>query len=631
MTIPVITLDEIHAGAAKLGLRLDDDDRVAVLLERDTTDVWACPGSGKTTLLVAKLYLLCRHWSMPHRGICALSHTNVAKEEITSQLAETAARKLLLAPHFVDTIQRFVHEFLAIPALTQKFGVRPRQVMSGEQLGSELMKLLQQPQYAATRQWLGRQSNPESILANVRFSGATLDIVVPKLKNPESVSYKSITDLKLALVGRGMFTYRDMYSLGAWYVAQYPSIKDILAYRFPLVFFDETQDTDSEQWDLLRSIFEGRSVIQRFGDHNQAIYQSLNAEGDGCGFPNPSHLSLNKSMRFSRSIASLVENLSINAGVALSGDKDRTDRAHAILLFRPENAELVLPKFAAHIEHEFPERNAHFRAHAVGAIGKSSSSEAFPTCIQHYWPAYDHRSGYSVHRPTCFAEYILLAQAETLESGSVRSGINYLCTAVVEVLGLESVQLGTRERLSAATLLETLRLTQPEHWKALSGACIEDNRDVKRELAIIGPVIVEIMGKRPVASLPFFKQAPVDVDELLARKSTVVRNRFHYEQGNTCIDIDVGTIHSVKGQSHDATLVLETRYHSYDLERCKPFLLGDRPKKLGIRDSDHLRRLYVGVTRPRELLVLAIQHGHLTESDRERLGDRGWTLLDVES
>ena len=49
----------------------------------DSANVLACPGSGKTTVLLAKLKLLAD--VMPFAdgsGICILSHTNVAVDEI---------------------------------------------------------------------------------------------------------------------------------------------------------------------------------------------------------------------------------------------------------------------------------------------------------------------------------------------------------------------------------------------------------------------------------------------------------------------------------------------------------------------------------------------------------------------
>src|SRR5258706_8599509 len=54
------------------------DPRLTILKSVEALDVEACPGSGKTTLLVAKLAILARKWTEARRGICILSHTNVA-------------------------------------------------------------------------------------------------------------------------------------------------------------------------------------------------------------------------------------------------------------------------------------------------------------------------------------------------------------------------------------------------------------------------------------------------------------------------------------------------------------------------------------------------------------------------
>lgn len=89
--------DEDTAWAAQtLGLPADafsgpdgNDPRLQILKSVATLDVEACPGSGKTTLLVAKLAILARKWTDARRGICILSHTNVARREIESSLGFT--------------------------------------------------------------------------------------------------------------------------------------------------------------------------------------------------------------------------------------------------------------------------------------------------------------------------------------------------------------------------------------------------------------------------------------------------------------------------------------------------------------------------------------------------------------
>lgn len=95
-----------------------DEPRRQVLKAMDSIDVSSCPGSGKTTLVVAKLVILARKWPYRTKGMCVLSHTNVARHEIEIGLGNTnEGRALLEYPHFVGTIDSFVDSYLAIPWL----------------------------------------------------------------------------------------------------------------------------------------------------------------------------------------------------------------------------------------------------------------------------------------------------------------------------------------------------------------------------------------------------------------------------------------------------------------------------------------------------------------------------------
>ena len=95
-----------------------DEHQLKVLQNINNLDVEACPGSGKTTVLVAKLALLARYWTPKNQGICVLSMTNAAREEIQERLGNTIeGQKLLHPPHFIGTIHSFFSEFLAKPHL----------------------------------------------------------------------------------------------------------------------------------------------------------------------------------------------------------------------------------------------------------------------------------------------------------------------------------------------------------------------------------------------------------------------------------------------------------------------------------------------------------------------------------
>ena len=90
----------------------------------ESRDVVACPGSGKTTALLAKLLILSARMPFDDgRGLCVLTHTNVAIDQIKRK-AGVAAEALFRHPNFFGTIQEFTNRFLAIPAYVARFGQR---------------------------------------------------------------------------------------------------------------------------------------------------------------------------------------------------------------------------------------------------------------------------------------------------------------------------------------------------------------------------------------------------------------------------------------------------------------------------------------------------------------------------
>ena len=135
------------------------DPRMEVLKSTATLDIEACPGSGKTTLLVAKLAILSRRWSNPRRGLCVLSHTNVARREIEQRLGNNATgQRLLSYPHFVGTIHSFVIEFLSMPWL-RSLGY-PVRVIDNDLCEQHRRRLLRLSQFSALARYVtARESN----------------------------------------------------------------------------------------------------------------------------------------------------------------------------------------------------------------------------------------------------------------------------------------------------------------------------------------------------------------------------------------------------------------------------------------------------------------------------------------
>ena len=92
-----ITENDIDKIEELFGNVIFDKERREIIKNLDSIDVQAFPGSGKTTALVAKLAILAGKWFFDNRGICVLSHTDAARDEIEERLGKASVGRQLLS------------------------------------------------------------------------------------------------------------------------------------------------------------------------------------------------------------------------------------------------------------------------------------------------------------------------------------------------------------------------------------------------------------------------------------------------------------------------------------------------------------------------------------------------------
>ena len=113
-----------------------------------------------------------------------------------------------------------------------------------------------------------------------------------------------------------------------------------------------------------------------------------------------------------------------------------------------------------------------------------------------------------------------------------------------------------------------------------------------------------------------------DDDNVIAQAGT--SNIYRSASGR---EIEVGTIHSVKGETHDATLVLETKNRQYDLEKLSGRLAFTESGNIsGIQKEKFARQLYVAASRPRRLLCMAAHQDRIQPEVRTQLEQHGWRI-----
>src|SRR3990172_7041599 len=235
-----------------------DEERKTVIRCLETKDILACPGSGKTTALLAKLLILSRKMPLENnRGICVLTHTNVAINRIKSH-ASFASQKLFNYQNHFGTIQSFVDKYLAIPAYINKFNRRP--LFINNEIYFDRMD--------RSRKYLGRKINDfcyRSGQKNYPYSLQCEDFaldnngVCQKLNldsndSTQKLIYDKLLWLKKQILLDGILSYDDAYFLAAKYIMKHPNLRDLFSKRFTYVFVDEMQDSSTTQSELLNKI-----------------------------------------------------------------------------------------------------------------------------------------------------------------------------------------------------------------------------------------------------------------------------------------------------------------------------------------------------------------------------------------
>ena len=95
------------------------------------------------------------------------------------------------------------------------------------------------------------------------------------------------------------------------------------------------------------------------------------------------------------------------------------------------------------------------------------------------------------------------------------------------------------------------------------------------------------------------------------------------------IEIEVATVHAVKGETHAATLYLETFFNKYyESERLKEQFKGIAYMGTDDDTLKSLRVVYVGMSRPRYLLCVAIQKDRFHTIDCQELREI-WDVVDA--
>ena len=630
-----ITNEDIDNLLDELGdeLTFDPERRNALI---NNNDIQACPGSGKTTMVAYKLILLAKMWIDTHRGICVLTHTNVAKEEILKHLRKhPSGYKLLSYPHFVGTIQEYINRYLGIPFCRSN-------TWTVNRIDDDIcVEFLERSLNWKTKQYLNNK--PSASLYNLKYylNKNNLNIKVPGFDNySDSKSYQDLVSKKNMLVKNGFYYYSEMYVFAVKLILENPHIKKSLQLRFPYVFIDEMQDTQKFQDDLLNSIFVSDDVVlQRYGDPDQAIFNGFSGDMPNESYNAKQLETIEDSHRFGNDIAFKIKGFSYRQLANLrSARKDpEGNYPHTVILYNDASIKKVLPDFGELVSTVIPE-NQRWTVKAVGAVGWDNPNGL---TIKHYWDSYDKTKSTKSFK----AEKLIhiVKKCSEQKAGNVYDNYELLFQAVIDFLYKSDKKALNKENeevyYGKASLIKELKsnLLYEKYRNILTSWIIEDFPGESRwnEQIIDLKELLGLDDKINQKADDYIVYDDQDLQE--SDDNASITNLFKCKNG---VDIEVSTIHAVKGETHDATLVMETKFDRYfDISSLIDYLIDENkqrpqenfnsPRCKASIQAGFLKKLYVATSRPKHLLCLAINEENVSKDQIDSLTEKGWNIKNI--
>lgn len=698
------------------GKKAFDAQRIDVIKEDRSCYVQACPGSGKTTALLAKLIILANKMPLPEgKGVCVLTHTNVAIDEIKARVGQRAD-VLFKYPNFFGTIQTFLHKYVTAAALHYFYGSQIAYVDDDVAKTVLLKKFWRLPynnklrglvfNHTAARKHpisddtisalggadflvstnviknIGKKKviydfqlkdyDKDNIHRNLKSSIYSIrnnilenegrEIILSfrvdwrknqiltdhKPINIESESGREYVKIKEEMFKEGILSFNDAYDLAFRYIQEKGLDFSIFSdKRFKYLFIDEVQDCDKKQVELIKAIFaDEKVIIQRFGDYCQAIYDEENQDrAYNEDLRGEDVLYINNSNRFGEKIAKPLRTLCMEENSQLIGNEEVPSIKPIIITYNDPLT--VLSKYVEILNSTFiPAMNNlsvleiankerledplhRLNVKACGWVGKKGANEQ-KRFIESYFPKFEKKnvknnidyesfSSFLTKKPNAstkdYATSIIHGILKYLDLCNVTNGNRrHTRTSLLNLLA--SNDLENKENFLSNVMCWALQIIQDNH--------IEDFGCIKES---IHQYIIDIL-------LPLFEAEATSEAESFFWTTTV---DSHYDlsinQGNIfhtdCIDVEIATVHSIKGETHASTLYLETFYNMlHESER-----LSDQFKGIAYAGTDDdtmksLRVIYVGASRPRYLLCVAIQKNRFDRIDCPELREI-WDVKEV--
>lgn len=544
---------------------LSEKQREIVFDKSEKFVVRACPGSGKTFCVSARLARLMSSWEKEYEGIAAVSFTNVAWQEIEKKCSnEYQLGDKISFPHFLGTIDSFINKYIFLPYghLVLKCNCRPTLV--GEPHGI----------------WTGKYFS-DSLFDNISYKiDGSFYAINDRAMPPNWLNNTNIIRSKKNINKGGFATQSDANYFAMKILEEFPQIAKAVALRFPYLIVDEAQDTSEIQMriiDLL--IANGLNEVMLVGDPDQAIFEWNDARPDLLTkkFNNwENSVVLNESRRSSQLICNLTYNISTLEEISIAVNEEVKDFKHSprVILYEDN-----LPQIVSNFIEECSQNGIVISEETVAVIYRSKNLINDITGIPEVpfgtspWTTHDNYTKDFAKGKYLYDNGDFKGGFRAIEKAILKQ-VNNLSFCTDQTIDKMIEENGfVKFKSGVFNLIKMLPITHLTigNWVDATNKILADNK-LNFKLSITNA------GRNYS-----FKQV------FLNESEKVIERNYR-----------LGTVHSVKGETFDASLlILKTK----GIGKAYKTILN---QNISISESEELRIAYVGMTRPRKILILAV-------------------------
>ena len=493
-----------------------------------------------------------------------------------------------------------------------------------------------------------------------------IDEGTDKSKTDNILSF--INEYKIEILKKGILHFDDCYFLAENYLFKYPEIKSILQNRFKYVFVDEMQDLEKYQIDIIENIFNGnnsKTIIQRIGDPNQAIYNSNSKKVKiECDWKERKPLFLKGSNRLTKLNSNLVNRFILDSKKDKAGipkfiveSKGEEGIKPHLIVFSHETKHLLKDKFKElinkhNLHHCEKNKENGFKIIGWSAVWDEKKEDNENIRLQDVFPEYSKESKAKKEDFSTLSKHLQLFDENKKTLEAVRKSI---LNALIYILLLENEKYKTivrgkevERRYSKSEMIKHIQSLQLEEKHPLAYEVFKEklfkwcfDLVTKKNYEAVFNSIKEFINTefrewfelneslKPATQLFIlnFEKEVKPVKEIIKEED---------------ISIDIATIHSVKGQTHCATMYIETFKNNYESQKTQiinvltnkdhNFIVGEKNKgkNAGEKDAfgkEALKMMYVGFSRPTHLLCFAALEENV-KGNIEKYKNAGWVVID---